>query len=152
MSNKFTSLLSLVSVVALHRHLKRHFIYEAGKHEYRCVAAVTERSLRTIQKNHPTFIEDVVSDLTIVLASAKNAKRNADVALKKVNQYGNLQKSVCMRKRCVHVHARQLHGRLLYIGLQMRAARAGILSVHVGVFGPRARLPRSIQHHTAHWR
>ncbi|KXZ53257.1 hypothetical protein GPECTOR_7g1151 [Gonium pectorale] len=65
------------------QYLKKHFIFGHGRTEYRTVAAVTERSLAAIRRNHPDFVEQVVPDLTLLLASAQHAKRNADVALKK---------------------------------------------------------------------
>ncbi|KAG2486485.1 hypothetical protein HYH03_014789 [Edaphochlamys debaryana] len=65
------------------RYLKKHFIYGPGRTEYRTVAAVTERSLARIRRDHPGFVEQVVPDLTLLMASAVHAKRNADVVLKK---------------------------------------------------------------------
>ncbi|GFR47955.1 hypothetical protein Agub_g9759 [Astrephomene gubernaculifera] len=65
------------------RYLKKHFIYTPGRTEYRTVAAVTERSLNRIRRDHPAFVEHVVPDLTLLMASAVHAKRNADVMLKK---------------------------------------------------------------------
>lgn len=66
------------------RYLKKHFIYGPGRTEFRTVAALTERSLGRIRRDHPSFVEQVVPDLTLLLASAVHQKRNADVVLKKV--------------------------------------------------------------------
>ncbi|PNH11776.1 hypothetical protein TSOC_001388 [Tetrabaena socialis] len=65
------------------RYLKKHFIYAPCRTEYRTVAAVTERSLNRIRRDHPSFVEQVIPDLTLLMASAQHAKRNADVVLKK---------------------------------------------------------------------
>ncbi|GIL54404.1 hypothetical protein Vafri_9804 [Volvox africanus] len=64
-------------------YIKQHFIYELGRMEYRTVAAVTPKSLNIIRKKYPNFVEQVVPELTLLVASAEEPKRNADVMLKK---------------------------------------------------------------------
>eukprot|EP00198_Chlamydomonas_reinhardtii_P004633 XP_001693969.1 predicted protein [Chlamydomonas reinhardtii] len=80
------------------RYLKKHFIYGPGRTEFRTVAALTERSLGRIRRDHPSFVEQVVPDLTLLLASAVHQKRNADVVLKKelhhfVTEHAHLARS-----------------------------------------------------------
>ncbi|KAG2446472.1 hypothetical protein HYH02_008463 [Chlamydomonas schloesseri] len=80
------------------RYLKKHFIYGPGRTEFRTVAALTERSLGRIRRDHPAFVEQVVPDLTLLLASAVHQKRNADVVLKKelhqfVTEHAHLARS-----------------------------------------------------------
>ncbi|GIL74154.1 hypothetical protein Vretimale_4816 [Volvox reticuliferus] len=64
-------------------YIKEHFIYHPGRMEYRTVAAVTPKSLNIIRKKYPNFVEQVVPELTLLVASAQEPKRNADVMLKK---------------------------------------------------------------------
>ncbi|GIL54405.1 hypothetical protein Vafri_9804 [Volvox africanus] len=70
-------------VRSANRYIKQHFIYELGRMEYRTVAAVTPKSLNIIRKKYPNFVEQVVPELTLLVASAEEPKRNADVMLKK---------------------------------------------------------------------
>ncbi|EFJ42542.1 hypothetical protein VOLCADRAFT_97315 [Volvox carteri f. nagariensis] len=64
-------------------YIKQHFIYEPGRVEYRTVAAVTPKSLSIVQKRYAGFVEQMVPELTLLVASAQEPKRNADVMLKK---------------------------------------------------------------------
>lgn len=66
------------------RHLKRAFITQEGRTEFKTVAALTQRSLARIEQDHPGFVDDVCGDMALLLASANHQKRNADVALKRV--------------------------------------------------------------------
>lgn len=63
------------------------------------MAAVTPQSLNRLLKDHSGFVEEVAVDMTVVLASARMEKRNADVALKKVRAICQ-QASTCARSYC----------------------------------------------------
>jgi hypothetical protein len=65
------------------RRIKHAYVVDAGYREWRTVCGVTLRSLHALERAHAGFVDQVVSEAVIALASSVHGKRAADDVIRR---------------------------------------------------------------------